>query len=411
MAAAVIELRRDLLWSRKNAPRIAQLLRAISHRPDETTFPSETAYLHLRAILRRLENSLPYGITDTQQTTYAKALWDLALLFEEGDLDDALAKMQRARDRLAEAMKNGASDDEIARLMQELRDATQDYLRQLAQRQNKDREATDDLERQFSENTTTLNSDDLQRMMDHIQELMEQGRMAEAMQALEEFQQLMENMRITKGDTGNGPTTPGGRAMRDLTDTLRNQQGLSDEAFRQLQDRFNPGDNATDDTPDTLANRQQALRDQLDTLRRAMPDQDTTEGQATNDALDRAGGAMKEAEQALRNDDLAEAIDRQAEAMDQMRDGIRSLGEALARNQPQGQGQQGQANGGTAQGTDPLGRPQNNGSRAGKDGDTLQGEDVYRQARDLLEEIRRRAGEAERDESERSYLRRLLDRF
>jgi hypothetical protein len=41
----------------------------------------------------------------------------------------------------------------------------------------------------------------------------------------------------------------------------------------------------------------------------------------------------------------------------------------------------------------------------------LQGEDVYRQARRLLDEIRRRAGEADRPDIERNYLERLLDRF
>ncbi|MCW8843569.1 MAG: TIGR02302 family protein [Rhodobacteraceae bacterium] len=446
LAAAIIELRRDLLWSRDNAPRIAQLLRAISHRPEESIFQSETSYLRLRTILRRLENTIPYGITDEQQADYAKALWDLALLLEEGNLDDALENMQRARDRLAEAMKNGASPEEIARLMQELREATQDYLRELARQQNQDRENADETERQFSENSTTLNNDDLQRMMDRIQDLMEQGRMAEAMQALQEFQEMMENMRVTQGGEGNGEQSPGDRAMRDLADTLRNQQGLSDEAFRQLQERFNPNANrgqsgentgrnggegrgqAHDGTGDggagqdgrtpgegrgegSLAERQQALRDQLDSLRRTMPDQTGPEGQAAGEALDRAGEAMDEAEQALRGDDLAEAIDRQAEAMDEMRDGMRNLGEAIARNQQQGQGQQGQDMRGAAQGTDPLGRPGNNSGRAGPGEDALQGEDVYRQARDLLDEIRRRAGETERSEEERSYLRRLLDRF
>ncbi|MBR9843905.1 MAG: TIGR02302 family protein [Rhodobacteraceae bacterium] len=447
MAAAIIELRRDLLWSRENATRIAQLLRAISHRPEESIFQSETSYLRLRTILRRLENSIPYGITDEQQTEYAKALWDLALTLEEGNLDDALERMQRARDRLAEAMKNGASPEEIARLMQELREATQDYLRELARQQNEDRENADDTERQFSENSTTLNQDDLQRMMDRIQELMEQGRMAEAMQALQEFQEMMENMRVTEGGEGDGPQTPGDRAMRDLSETLRNQQGLSDEAFRQLQERFNPDANRGQSSENTgrnggegrgqahdgtggegngqedsgepgegaegsLAQRQQALRDQLDALRRSMPGQDTPEGEAAGDALDRAGDAMDGAEQALREDDLAEAIDRQAEAMDEMREGLRNLGEAMARNQQQGQGQQGQDMRGAAQGVDPLGRPDNNGGRAGPgEDDMLQGEDVYRQARDLLDEIRRRASETLRSEEERSYLRRLLDRF
>jgi hypothetical protein len=38
-------------------------------------------------------------------------------------------------------------------------------------------------------------------------------------------------------------------------------------------------------------------------------------------------------------------------------------------------------------------------------------EDVYRRARELLDEIRRRSGEAGRSDTERSYLERLLDRF
>ena len=41
----------------------------------------------------------------------------------------------------------------------------------------------------------------------------------------------------------------------------------------------------------------------------------------------------------------------------------------------------------------------------------LNGDDVYRRARDLLDEIRRRSGQGERSDIEREYLERLLDRF
>jgi Flp pilus assembly CpaE family ATPase len=41
----------------------------------------------------------------------------------------------------------------------------------------------------------------------------------------------------------------------------------------------------------------------------------------------------------------------------------------------------------------------------------LQGEDVYRRARELLDEIRRRSGDAERPTAELEYLERLLERF
>jgi len=123
---------------------------------------------------------------------------------------------------------------------------------------------------------------------------------------------------------------------------------------------------------------------------------------------------MQEAERALRDGDLSGALDRQAEAMDAMRDGIRNLGEAEAQAERQ---ENGDAEG-PAQGRgdpnaqrDPLGRQPGEAGRIGSDRNLLQGQDVYRRAQDLLDEIRRRAGEQQRAESERDYLKRLLDLF
>ncbi|SHI97264.1 TIGR02302 family protein [Shimia gijangensis] len=443
LAAAVVELRRDLLWSRENGPRVAQLLRAVSYQPDEDMFPDETSYLRMRTILRRLENMLAYdGFGETQREEISEAMWKLALMLEEGDLSGALARMERARDRLAEAMKNGASDEEIAQLMQELRDATQDYLRELARRQPEDGGQQNP---QISENTMTLDQQDLQDMMDRIQELMEQGRMAEAMQALDEFQRMMENMQVTQGQ-GNGEPSPGEQSMQDLSDTLREQQGLSDQAFRDLQEQFNPNankgqsqgnegqsggegrgqshdgtgqgrgnegqDGESGQTPGqgSLADRQQALRQQLENLREQMPGRGSPEGDAAAEALGRAGAAMDQAEDSLRGNDLADAIDQQARAMEEMREGMRNLGEAMAQQQ-QGQGQQGREQAGKGNSADPLGRNQGARGPAGTDDGLLQGEDVYREARRLLDEIRRRAGQGDRTEEERGYLQRLLERF
>ena len=239
LAAAVIEQRRDLLWSRENAPRVARMLRALSHRPEEGLFRSHTDYLRLRVALRRLETLTAHGLTGAQRDDVAAALWDLAVSLEEGDIDDARERLKRAQERLSEAMRNGASDAEIARLMQELRDATRDYTRQLAQEAQRDGDRT--AQQPDPDNTMRMTQNDLQQMMDRIQELMEQGRMAEAQQALQELQQMMENMQVTQGPGGQGP---GEQAMEGLSDTLRGQQGLSDQAFRDLQDRFNPGADA-----------------------------------------------------------------------------------------------------------------------------------------------------------------------
>jgi hypothetical protein len=81
--------------------------------------------------------------------------------------------------------------------------------------------------------------------------------------------------------------------------------------------------------------------------------------------------------------------------------------------QQQGQGQQGDAIGQADRNgrRDPLGREEGTNGRIGTDERMLQGEDVYRRARELLDEIRRRSSDQGRPDVERDYLRRLLDRF
>ncbi|MEM8653643.1 MAG: TIGR02302 family protein [Pseudomonadota bacterium] len=454
LAASIIEQRRDLLWSKDNSTRVAQILRAVAHRPDDV-FRREVDQLRLRRVITKLETLASYGLTDEQQEDVARDMWDLALGIEEGDLSDALERLRRARERLEQAMRDGASPAEIEELMRELRRATDDYMQQLSRQAELDRQNGDESQQnqQQSQNQMQMTQDDIQRMMDRIQELMEQGRMAEAEEALRQLQEMLENMQVTQGQGGEGQS-PGEQAMEGLAETLREQQGLSDQAFRDLQEQFNPGANAgesqgnegrdggegrgqqhsqggdgqgeqsTDDGGGdgqdqqsgegngSLADRQQALRDELRRQQGSLPGAGTPEGDAARDALDRAGRAMDGAEEALRQEDFADAIDNQSQAMEALREGMRALGEAMQQEQQNAQQGQGTSESDRrAEARDPLGRdPGSNGSVGTEEG-LLQGEDVYRRARDLLDEIRRRSGEGERPDVELDYLKRLLDRF
>jgi len=483
IARAVIEQRRDILWSKANAPRAAQVLRAVSNRPDEL-FPDETTYLRLRAIIRRLQAMETSGLSDEVQDELSLALWELAVQLEEGSLADARARLERAQERLEEAMRNGASDEEIAELMQELREAMSDYMQQLAnEMEPSDNDGTDQPDQQ--QNGETITQDELQALMDRIQELMEEGRMAEAMEMMEQLNELMENLQMTEGGEGGegGPRTPGQQSMEDLAETLRDQQDLTDEAFRDLQEQFNQGQEQGQDPGDqsgqrpgqqpgeqggqqpgeqgqdgqdgqggqqpdqqqgqgqgqgdntqggltdesgqggeggggtqSLAERQQALRDGLNQLRNGLPGLSGDAADNAGQSLERAEGAMDGAEDALRDGDLAEAIDQQAEAMDALRDGLRNLGQALAENQmdelEEGQGTQT----GNAEGRpeperrDPLGRQIRNSGQFGTEESMLQDE-INRRAEDLLQELRNRSADQERPQLELDYLRRLLDRF
>lgn len=462
-AAAVIEMRRDILWSRTNAKRTAQVLRAVSYLPEDA-FRKQTTALRLRKMIDRIETHARFGLDDENQSQLAQEMWDLALELEVGDLEDARERMKRAQERLNEAMKNGASDEEIAELMQELRRATDEFMQQLQREQAERQDGEQQQGQQQQGETMQMTQDDLQRMMDRIQELMEEGRMAEAEQALRELQEMMENMQMAEGQQGQGSQSPGQQAMEGLAETLREQQGLSDQAFRDLQEQFNPNAQAGESQQNEgrnggqgrgeshegkgqgqdgegqqgqqqgqngepapeggeqgegfgkgeegLAERQQQLRDELDRQEGRLPGKGTPEGDAARDALGRAGDAMDRAEQNLRDGALADAIDNQSQAMEALRDSMRSLGEALAQEEQNQQPGQGQQEGDRrANNRDPLGRSQGGEGAAGSDEQADLNDDAYGRARELLDEIRRRSGETARPEAERDYLNRLLDRF
>ena len=418
LAAAVIEMRRDLLWSRQNAPRTAQILKAITNRPQEM-IRSQRAYLRLRVAIRQLD-AQQRDMTAEQRDTLAKEFWQIALLIEEGDLQSAFDRLQRAQDRLDEAIRNGASQEEIDQLMQDMRQALNEYMRQLAQ------EAQRNPQSQSAQNMDgmQMSGDQLKQMLDELQRLMQEGKTAEAAALMEMLRQLMQNMQVVEGQGGGqGSGGPGQQAMRELGDTLRDQQGLSDDAYRGMQNgdpngqQNGEGEGEGNGGGQNFADRQRALRERLDGLnnRNMLPGPGTESGQEGRRQLDEAGRAMDEAEQALRDGDLSGALDRQAEAMEALREGMRNFGEALAQDERQrgNNGQDDQRMGQLdPQGQrDPLGREPDNAARMGSDHNMLQNQDVYRRAQDLLDEIRRRSGEQQRPDTERNYLRRLLELF
>ena len=423
VASALIEMRRDLMWTRANAPRTVQVLRAITHAP-ETVSINEKAWLRLRVAMRRLEAEAG-SLSPELRDEVAEELWQIALMVEEGDLNDAKERLKRAQERLAEAIRRGASPEEIQELMDEMRQAMDDYMDQLAENME---ERTP--EEQSADGGATMTEDQLQEMLDRLQQLMEEGKTAEAAELLAQIQEMMENMRMVQQDgQGQGRGSRGQQAMRDLGETMRGQQGLSDDAFRDLQrgrrgegqegepgeGQEGEGQEGGQENGQSLAERQEELRRELERLEREgnLPGAGNSQGEAGRQRLDDARRAMREAEEALRDRDLPGALDRQAEALEALREGIRDLGEALAQeNRQEGEAQAGrQANRDDPAGRDPLGRQQGNAMRIGSDNNLLSDEEVYRRAEELLEEIRRRSGDLTRPEGERDYLKRLLDLF
>jgi uncharacterized protein (TIGR02302 family) len=445
LAAALIEMRRDILWNRINAPRAVDLLKAVTNRP-EGFIRHDRAFLRLRVMMRTLE-AKEAALSTEDRDKIAEELWKIAFMVEEGNLQDAFERLQRAQDRLDEAIKNGASPEEIDQLMKEMQQALNDYMRELAeeaQRNPGDQQQSEMMQGQM------MSGDQLQEMLDKLQELMEQGKTAEAAELMEQLRQLMENMQVVQGQQGQGQGQPGQPGMQGLGETLRDQQDLSDDAFRDLQGVPRPGDeqgqgqqeqgqeqgqgqdgqdgqdgdqfgeNQPGGQPGEgqgegdLSDRQRELRERLNDLQAGdLPGDGTEQGEEGRRDLDQAGRAMEEAEDALRNGDLDGALDRQAEAMEALRDGMQNFGEALAEEQRQNRdGQGGDQEFGSADpnGTDPLGRRPGDTARIGSDQNMVQNDPDMR-AQELLDEIRRRSGELTRPLEELDYLKRLLQMF
>lgn len=423
LALALVEQRRDLLWSVANAPRVVKVLRAATNHPD-AIFNDPGAYLMVRTAIRRLAAATAAGTVPAARDEIAEALWQAAVAIEDGDLANAAERLARAKARLQEALRGDASDEEIARLMDELRQASRDYMEQMAR---------DALERGEEQQASippgqTMTQDQIQQLMDRIQELSEQGRKADAEALLEMLQQLLDNMQMTVGRNqgGEGQSGEGQESMQGLADALREQQGLADESFRQLQDRGRgqqgqgqqgqgqPGQREGQQGEgggETLADRQEALRQLMEELQQSLPG---AAGEAAREALRRAERDMAEARDGLRNGNPSGALDEQAEAMDNLREGMRAIGEDLRQAQGgEGAGEQGQVAGSeTAEGgQDPLGRPVGSRGGIGSGDNMVPRADSAARARALLDEIRRRSGDQTRPPLELDYLRRLLDWF
>jgi hypothetical protein len=173
---------------------------------------------------------------------------------------------------------------------------------------------------------------------------------------------------------------------------------------------------------------QQALRDRLNKLldqlrKRGLGNQqqgeqgdqaDQGEGDELGQQLGDAGDAMGEAESELGEGDADGAVDSQGRALDAMRKGAQGLAQQMQKQgigQGQGPGRPGRGRARAQQDTDPLGRPLHG---RGYDNDPnlkVPGEIDAQRARRILEELRRRYGEANRPQLELDYIERLLQGF
>ncbi|MDA1089868.1 MAG: TIGR02302 family protein [Proteobacteria bacterium] len=431
VARAIAEARKKLNTpSYKVIEQVVEDIGNIANRPQHF-FDDTVVFLALSVAANRLiHDGSPASVGGVQTL-----LWETALRIEDGKFAIAERDLKALQERLANALRNNADAKEIERLLDDLQQALDKYLAALAEHLQKQGLTQLPLD----PNARTMDSSDLQRMIEQARNLARTGSREAARQMLSQLKRMLDGIR--NGMQRGKPSKEMAKAQK-MMDTLRKltqrQRQALDRTFerkRQAEDDMNRGARPSEkqggkqgekqgDIPGSQGQgkngsaEQQALRRALGKL---MLEMDEFLGGIPN-SFGKAERAMKDAIGPLDKGQFDKAVPSQTEALNQLQKGANSMAEQMARRMgsrmgiSQGQrglGQRGQQGRQPGRREDPFGRTPGGtfGEPMDDGGVKIPDQMESRRALDILQELRRRAGERERPTPELDYIDRLLKRF
>lgn len=384
LARALVEQRQNLASDNKTAPAVLLALDALTIAPDLFYADKKDIFKSLRGAfdaLKRAKNGADYGrVEDT--------LWQVALALEQGGLLNAAQELRRIQELLTEALAAGAPQEVIDALLQRYNQAMQRYMQLLAQNPQAAQQGPP------PPDAKSLSMEDLQTLLKIIQQMAAAGNREGAARALALLQGLIENLRMSQGGGSGGSAQDKqlSDGIKKLGDLMGQQRNLLDKTYRQQQGNGDPKDGG----PKGLSQQQQQLHRQLDDAMKGLGGKNVA-------PLNKAGREMGNAENQLGGNDTDSAVDSEKNALDAMRQGADALAQKLMQQMGQKSGQGGNE--------DPLGREQGaRGPSFGK-GVKVPSQSELERARNILQELRRRAAERGRPQEELDYIDRLLKQF
>ena len=379
LARALVEQRQHLATSDLAGRKVVLLsLDALAINPERFYEGKNDIFLALRTAFNGVKNAKK----DADITRVEDLLWQTALKLERGGLLSAAAELRKLQMMITQALASGAPQDVIDELLKRYNEAMKRYVDALAANPPPPGQSP------MSPDAKTLGMDDVQTMMEMIKKLSEAGEREKAAKLLAALQSMLENMRMSQGQSGQSAQNKAlNEKLQKYGSLMGKQRSLLDKTFRQQQGQADPKDGGTQG----LQKQQQGLEKEL---------QDSLKGMDGKSAqkLREAGKAMGDAQGALGRKDLPNAGSSQNQALDALRQGA----QALADEAEQGTGKMG---GGRE---DPLGR---SNAQLGNSGVKIPGAADLARARQILEELRRRAAQMNRPQQERDYIDRLLKAF
>ncbi|HEX5321792.1 MAG TPA: TIGR02302 family protein [Stellaceae bacterium] len=414
IARALIDERRELVKDPTARIPVAEILGDLNARP--ALYRNDTL---VTLSLSFAEHLLRRDDTAAGTASVVDLLWDTALHIEDGNMSLAERELRRLEQKLQDALARNAPDAEIDQLMRELRQALDNYMQALAQDMLRH---PDRAQPQQGEPSRMLTDKDLRDMLDRARDLARGGQREQARQMLSQLQNMLENLRAARPGENRRGSSQTQQTMRGLEELMQKQQQLLDRSFRaqrrrtqQMPPQFgqpgNPDQGQNGEMGDE-AGQQENLRRQLGEMMRRL-------GEGNGDipqTMGRAERSMHDATGALEQGLPGEAIAPQTEALDQLQQGARDYARQLEEQLGKGMsGMPGEKNPGErgfeGEDSDPFGRPLSSNGTYDQGDVRIPDFNVLQKTRQILDELRRRAGERTRPSIELDYIDRLLKRF
>ena len=408
VARAIIAERKRLVLNPKERLAVVRALDGINDQHD--LFRSDPVTI---LALRSAEHRLIDDTSDKATKEVVDLLWNTALRVEEGDAATAERDLRAAEQALQEALARGAPDEEIDKLMDDLERALDRFLQAMADRMRQQMQQGSKMQ-PMNPNARMVRPEELKNLLDQAREMARSGARDAAKDLLAQLQEMLENLQAGMMAQAPEGSEQAMKMMNELNDLMRTQQQLLDRSFRRSQQgeqqSAQPGEMSQElqqqqNTIDSTA--QEALRQRLGDLMRQL-------GEMSGDIprpLGEAERSMKGAVQSLNDQQPGPASEQQGNALDALQRSAQAMAEQFQRQFGRLPGQDDQGLDRFGNRRDPFGRtrPQGNFEDTG-DVQIPDKSDVQR-AREILDELRRRAGERTRPAPERDYIDRLLRRF
>lgn len=416
VARKLIEVRKQLAWN-PTAPYAEPMsvIEATSLFPGQ--YGNDTRiFLALRVATLRLFHNAPS--VENSQSVMA-LLWDIALRLEDGNLSLAARDLRDIQKQLEQALNDpNVSNEEVSFLMQKLREAMAEYMQAMArewQKRMQNGEQPPGIPPELMNNMVNMN--DLASLLDKMESDMLSGDRNAAQDMLSKLQRLLDMTNPSMNTAMPQDMQMMMEGLGELKDLIEEQEDLlskTQEQAEMFEMLKGLGVDARDEPPPFINTApSQATQEEIrERLAELIAKAQSAMGGQSPENMEKAEQAMSGSSESLGGNRPDLSIPLQEEAIALLKEAQQQMAQQLAQRMQQ---MTGFSIGGMPSQFDPLGRPY--GNNEGPNGQSMgsqvkiPSESEQKRVQDILNELRRRAGERNRPREELEYYRRLLKRF